>query len=142
MEHQAHCTHTEDEENLHSQVTDTRGTTGRTGLPCGAHAHAVRHGDSHVECGQQDEAIPGSSQGPTVQQDEGRLPDGSDFIFRQIWLFSKHSLSEEGQVQVEKKGYGQKLRQESVEARRAFISFLSLHSPSGPDMGLIYRPEG
>lgn len=62
---------TKNEEDLHGQVTDTRWATGSTGLPCCAHTHAVRHSDSHVECGKQDEAIPGGSQSPTVQQDEG-----------------------------------------------------------------------
>lgn len=64
-------TRTKDEENLHGQVTDTRGATGSTGLPRCAHTHAVGHSDGHVECGKKDEAIPGGSQSPTVQQDEG-----------------------------------------------------------------------
>lgn len=84
--------HTENEEDLHGQVADTGGATGGTGLPGCAHAHAVGHGDSHVEGGQQDEAIPSGPQRPTVQQDEGRLPDGGYLVLRQIWLLPKHPL--------------------------------------------------
>lgn len=62
---------TKDEEDLHSQVTDTGGTAGSTGFPGHADTHTVGHSDSHVEGGKQDEAIPCGSQRPAVQQDEG-----------------------------------------------------------------------
>lgn len=94
---------TKDEEDLHSQVTDAGWAAGGTGLPCCAHTHAVGHGDSHIERGEQDEAIPGGPQRPTVQQDERRLPDGSYFVLRQVWLLPKHPLSEAWQVQAEKR---------------------------------------
>lgn len=52
---------TKDEEDLHSQVTDAGRATGGAGLPGCAHTHTIGHSDSHIECGEQDEAIPGGS---------------------------------------------------------------------------------
>lgn len=68
---EAQGTRTKNEEDLHSQITDAGGTAGGAGLPGCAHTHAVGHGDSHVEGGKQDEAVPSGPQCPTVQQDEG-----------------------------------------------------------------------
>lgn len=83
---------TDDEENLHCDVTDSRAAC--QVIIIADEAHVVGHRDGHVERGQQNQPVPPCLERAVMKEDEFGFPGICDLVLWQSGWVPKHILDE------------------------------------------------
>lgn len=73
---------TYNKEHFHRDVAHDGGARRRDSVGVRREADIVRHGDSHIECRQQNEPVPQGFGHTVVEQDEARLLHGCHLVLR------------------------------------------------------------